>query len=120
MIYPGEVNWMIAGNGVTHSERTSEETRKTKAGLYGIQTWVALPEKDEEMDAGFEHQGKDALPFLQGEGKEVRLILGNAWGEKAPVRTFSDMFYADAILQAGAQNSVAGASRRSRRLCRGR
>lgn len=103
MIYPGEVNWMIAGNGVTHSERTSEETRKTKAGLFGIQTWVALPEKDEEMDAGFEHQGKDALPFLQGEGKEVRLIIGNAWGEKAPVRTFSDMFYADAILQAGAK-----------------
>jgi len=103
MIYPGEVNWMIAGNGVTHSERTSEATRKTKAGLYGIQTWVALPEKDEEMDADFEHQGKEALPFLQGEGKEVRLILGNAWGERAPVRTFSDMFYADAILQAGAK-----------------
>jgi len=103
LIAPGEVNWMIAGNGVTHSERTTAETRKAKSDLFGIQTWVALPEKDEEMDAGFEHQGKDALPFLQGEGKEVRLILGNAWGEKAPVRTFSEMFYADAILQPGAK-----------------
>ncbi len=103
IIAPGEVNWMIAGNGVTHSERTTEDTRKAKSELFGIQTWVALPEKDEEMDAGFEHQGKDALPFLQGEGKEVRLILGNAWGEKSPVRTFSDMFYADAILQPGAK-----------------
>lgn len=103
IIAPGEVNWMIAGNGVTHSERTTEDTRKAKSELFGIQTWVALPEKDEEMDAGFEHQGKDALPFLQGEGKEVRLILGNAWGEKSPVRTFSEMFYADAILQPGAK-----------------
>jgi redox-sensitive bicupin YhaK (pirin superfamily) len=103
MIRPGEVNWMIAGNGVTHSERTSEETRKTQSSLSGIQTWVALPEKDEEMDAGFEHKGKEELPFLQGEGKEVRLILGTAWGEKSPVRTFSEMFYADAILQPGAK-----------------
>ncbi|MDF2373036.1 MAG: pirin family protein [Rhizobiaceae bacterium] len=103
MIYPGEVNWMIAGNGVTHSERTSQATRQGKSSLYGIQTWVALPEKNEEMDAGFEHQGKDALPHLQSEGLDVRLILGNAWGEKAPVRTFSEMFYADALLQPGAR-----------------
>jgi redox-sensitive bicupin YhaK (pirin superfamily) len=102
MIYPGEVNWMIAGHGVTHSERTSAATRKGPSALYGIQTWVALPEKDEDMPAGFEHHGKEALPFLQGEGKEVRLILGTAWGERAPTRTFSEMFYADAVLRPGA------------------
>lgn len=102
MIYPGEVNWMIAGNGVTHSERTSAETRQAPHNLFGIQTWVALPDSDEEVDAGFEHHDKDALPFIEGEGKELRLIIGSAYGERAPVKTFSEMFYADAVLEPGA------------------
>lgn len=102
MIYPGEVNWMIAGNGVTHSERTSDDTRKGPSKLFGIQTWVALPEKHEETDAGFEHHAQEALPFLEAEGKQVRLIIGNAYGETAPTKTFTEMFYADAILEAGA------------------
>lgn len=102
MIYPGEVNWMVAGRGITHSERTSDATRQGRSALFGIQTWVALPEHAEETDPAFEHHGKEALPFLTGEGKEIRLILGTAWGERAPVTTFSDMFYADAVLSAGA------------------
>ncbi len=102
MIYPGEVNWMIAGNGITHSERTSEETRTGANRLFGIQTWVALPDNHEETAAAFEHHGQDALPFLEGDGKKVRLIIGDAWGERAPTRTFTDMFYADAALAAGA------------------
>ncbi|MEE9590735.1 MAG: pirin family protein [Hyphomicrobiaceae bacterium] len=102
MIYPGEVNWMIAGNGVTHSERTSAATRSGPHNLFGIQTWVALPDDHEEIDAAFEHHGKDALPLLESDGKKVRLIIGNAYGERAPVKTFSDMFYADAVLEAGA------------------
>lgn len=76
MIYPGEVNWMVAGHGVTHSERTSAATRAGKSRLFGIQTWVALPEHAEENPASFEHHGEDALPFLQGEGKSLRLIMG--------------------------------------------
>ncbi|TCL08874.1 hypothetical protein BXY66_0915 [Shimia isoporae] len=103
MIYPGEVNWMVAGNGVTHSERTSEETRKAPSSLFGIQTWIALPEDREDDPAMFEHHGKEALPFLEGEGKQLRLILGNAWGERAPVTMMSETFYADVILQAGAK-----------------
>lgn len=102
MIYPGEVNWMIAGNGVTHSERTSIETRKGKSKLFGIQTWVALPEEHEETTAGFEHHGEEALPFIDDAGAQVRLIIGNAWGERAPVKTFTEMFYADAVLAPGA------------------
>lgn len=102
MIYPGEVNWMIAGRGVTHSERTSAATRAGKSSLFGIQTWVALPDHAEETDAQFEHHGKDALPLLEGEGKAVRLIQGTAWGAKAPVKTFTDMFYADVVLEPGA------------------
>jgi redox-sensitive bicupin YhaK (pirin superfamily) len=103
MIYPGEVNWMIAGKGVTHSERTSAATRTQPHALFGIQTWVALPDADEDVDAGFEHHDKQALPLLESEGKQVRLIIGNAYGERAPVKTFSEMFYADAVLQAGAR-----------------
>ena len=103
MIYPGEVNWMIAGNGITHSERTSAETRAKPHSLFGIQTWVALPDAHEEMAPAFEHHGQAALPFIEGEGKQVRLILGTAYGERAPVSTFSEMFYADAVLEAGAQ-----------------
>ena len=103
-IEPGAVNWMIAGKGITHSERTSPERRAAERNpLFGIQTWVALPEDAEETDAGFEHQPKDALPFIEGEGKQVRLILGSLYGERAPVKTFSEMFYADAVLEAGAK-----------------
>jgi redox-sensitive bicupin YhaK (pirin superfamily) len=103
-IFPGDVNWMIAGHGITHSERTSPETRaKPKSSLYGIQTWVALPDTAEETAPGFEHRGKAELPLIEGEGKQLRLILGTAYGETAPVRTFSDMFYADAVLGEGAR-----------------
>ncbi len=101
MIYPGEVNWMIAGNGVTHSERTSAATRTRPHKLFGIQTWVALPDEQEDSEAAFEHHGKQALPYLESEGKRVRLIIGNAYGERAPVKTFSEMFYVDAVLEAG-------------------
>lgn len=102
MIYPGEVNWMIAGNGVTHSERTSAQTRQGPSCLFGVQTWVALPDEHEEVDSGFEHHKQDALPFLGSEGKQLRLILGTGWGERAPTQTFSEMFYADIVLQPGA------------------
>ncbi len=103
MIYPGEVNWMVAGRGVTHSERTSAETRAMPSSLFGIQTWIALPETHEDMAARFEHHGSGALPMLQGEGKSVRLILGRAWGETAPVTMYSEAFYADVMLDPGAK-----------------
>jgi len=103
MIYPGEVNWMVAGQGVTHSERTSQATRRGESSLFGIQTWIALPESHEDTAPSFEHHGKGALPLLEGEGKQVRLILGTAWGEKAPVTMHSETFYADVILQPGAK-----------------
>ncbi|MFC3570133.1 pirin family protein [Paracoccus simplex] len=102
MVHPGEVNWMIAGKGVTHSERTSEAMRKQPGSLFGIQTWVALPEQAEDRDASFEHHGKEALPFLEDGGKQVRLILGAAWGARAPVKTFTETFYADVVLAPGA------------------
>ncbi|SPJ31016.1 pirin family protein [Falsiruegeria mediterranea] len=101
-IEPGAVNWMVAGHGVTHSERTDEEARKSPLSMFGLQTWVALPDEVEDTPASFEHVGAAELPELTGEGKTVRLILGDAYGERASVKTPSEMFYADAVLEAGA------------------
>lgn len=108
-IHPGDVNWMIAGRGISHSERTSAEVRaQAKSSLFGIQTWVALPDQAEDADPGFEHRAAAELPVIEGEGKTVRLILGTAYGERAPVQTFSEMFYADAVLDAGARLPLPG------------
>ena len=102
MILPGAVNWMVAGRGVTHSERTSAATRQAPHSLFGIQTWVALPEDKEEIAPSFEHHAKDVLPEIESGGVKLRLILGRAYGETAPARVYSETFYADAILEAGA------------------
>jgi redox-sensitive bicupin YhaK (pirin superfamily) len=102
MIYPGEVNWMVAGRGVTHSERTSADTRQTHHRLFGIQTWMALPEDKEDMAPDFEHHKKAALPYLNDNGAEARLILGTAYGERSPVKMQSETFYLDVVLQPGA------------------
>ncbi|UWQ16206.1 pirin family protein [Jannaschia sp. M317] len=101
-IEPGAVNWMVAGHGITHSERMDGDYRQQDKSLFGIQTWVALPEDREDDPADFSHAPKAALPVLQAEGKQLRLVLGDGWGEKAPVETASRMFYADAILDPGA------------------
>jgi len=102
-IRPGEVNWMTAGKGITHSGRTAPDVRSAPSSpLFGIQTWLALPEKYEEIEPDFEHHGEDALPVIEDKDKKVRLILGNLYGECAPVKTYSDLFYADVELQAGA------------------
>ena len=102
MIYPGEVNWMVAGRGVTHSERTSPETRATRHKLFGIQTWIALPEKDEDMAPDFEHHKEAALPVLDDTGIHARLILGTAFGAQSPVTMKSETFYLDVQLEPGA------------------
>ncbi len=101
-IEPGAVNWMVAGQGITHSERTDGAARAAPMSMHGLQTWVALPEKAEDDAAAFHHAEASALPVLDGEGKEVRLILGDAWGARAPVPVASETFYADAVLAAGA------------------
>lgn len=103
VILPGAVNWMVAGKGVTHSERTSDQGRQGPHSLYGIQTWIALPEDREDMDPIFEHHGKESLPEINDNGIEAKLILGHAYGEKAPATLYSDTFYLDVVLAAGAR-----------------
>jgi redox-sensitive bicupin YhaK (pirin superfamily) len=101
-IRPGEVNWMTAGRGIAHSERTAKEARVAGARLFGIQTWVALPKPHQETEASFAHHGAAELPLIDDHGAMVRLILGSLYGRSSPVQTFSEMFYADAALEAGA------------------
>lgn len=101
-IEPGAVNWMMAGQGITHSERTDGEARKAPLSMFGLQTWLALPKDREEDAADFAHLERAALPELEGEGKQVRLILGTAWGESVGLQMPSEVFYADARLSPGA------------------
>ena len=100
-IEPGAVNWMTAGRGIVHSERSDSELRKQRQKLYGIQIWVALPKRHEETDPDFTHYGAASLPVIEGDGKTVRVIAGSLFGKTAPVKTFSTLFYADATLQPG-------------------
>jgi redox-sensitive bicupin YhaK (pirin superfamily) len=102
-IRPGEVNWMSAGRGIAHSERTPPELRARGSRLFGIQTWVALPRGQEESAPLFAHFGEPALPLLGKEGLRMRLILGECGGVRSPVETLSAMFYADARLEADAR-----------------
>ncbi|MDO5612120.1 MAG: pirin family protein [Paracoccus sp. (in: a-proteobacteria)] len=103
VIVPGELNWMVAGRGVSHSERSPQSARKAPHKLFGIQTWIALPESAEDRDPFFEHHSADALPLIQAQGVSARLILGNAYGETAPATLFSEAFYLDVTLAANAR-----------------
>ncbi len=103
VIRPGAVNWMVAGKGVTHSERTSADARRGPHSLFGIQTWIALPEDREDMDPLFEHHGKEALPRIADDGIDAKLILGSAYGETAPATLLSETFYLDVTLDPGAR-----------------
>jgi redox-sensitive bicupin YhaK (pirin superfamily) len=93
---------MVAGRGVTHSERTSDATRAGRHKLFGIQTWIALPEDREEMAPDFEHHKEAALPLFQDGGATALLILGDAYGKSSPVTMQSEAFYLDVILNPGA------------------
>ena len=101
-IEPGEVNWMTAGRGIAHSERSDAELRKQREKLYGIQIWVALPKQHEETAPDFTHYEAGVLPVIEGEGKTVRVIAGSIFGKQSPVKTFSSLFYADVSLRRGA------------------
>jgi hypothetical protein len=105
-IRPGAVNWMTAGRGIVHSERTPPELRSGAARVFGIQTWVGLPKANEEAEPAFAHHSAEALPLLDGDGKRVRVIAGNFSGARSPLALFSDTLYADAALAQGARLEV--------------
>ena len=101
-IRPGDVNWMTAGSGIAHSERTGAALRAAGHTLHGLQSWVALPQAAEETAPAFHHFGTRQLPVSERAGVHLRLIAGEAYGLRSPVPVFSAMFYADAALDSGA------------------
>lgn len=100
-IRPGDVNWMTAGRGIVHSERTPPALRETGVAMNGLQFWVALPREHEQCEPAFQHCPAASLPRLEGQRDSLVLIAGEAFGLRSPVRTLSPLFYADLTLQAG-------------------
>ena len=101
-IEPGAVNWMTAGCGIVHSERTPPETRVRAHRMHGVQTWVALPKDREMAEPSFSHQPKATLPEIVRPGVTMRLLAGTAFGERAPTPIFSPMFYVAVEMEPGA------------------
>ena len=101
-IRPGEVNWMSAGRGIVHSERTAADRRRDGEPIHGLQCWVALPASAEESTPSFSHHDSASLPLVSGEGKTIRLVAGSVYGEHSPVPTVSETLFADVTLASGA------------------
>jgi redox-sensitive bicupin YhaK (pirin superfamily) len=101
-IHPGAVNWMTAGRGIVHSERSSAEVRRSGQSLHGIQAWVALPAEAEEVEPSFHHHPAGSLPSITVDGARRTLIAGSAFHAVSPVHTYSPMFYIDVEAEPGA------------------
>lgn len=101
-INPGAVNLMTAGKGIVHSERSPQSERDKISPISGMQTWLALPDGKEEIDAAFEHVGADALPLVEDAGSSARVIMGSLWGATASTTQHSPTIYADILMSAGA------------------
>lgn len=105
-IRPGDVNWMVAGRGIVHSERSSPETRRDGMRLHGVQTWVALPLEHEEMAPRFEHHPQHSLPRIERDGVKLDVIAGSAFGERSPVGVLSETLYVHGLLSARTRLSI--------------
>ena len=107
-IRPGDVNWMVAGRGIVHSERTPADARATGGSMHGLQLWVALPTELEEVEPRFEHRDMATLPVVERAGASLRVIAGSAYGVTAPTGVLSPTLYVDVTLAAGASVAVDG------------
>jgi redox-sensitive bicupin YhaK (pirin superfamily) len=113
-IEAGAVNWMTAGRGITHSERTHPDDLTNGQALHGIQVWIALPDSDEDTDPSFEHYPSASLPEIMQKSAVLRVIAGEAYGAVSPVKTHSRLFYVHGELTAGASVAmVAGYQERA-------
>jgi redox-sensitive bicupin YhaK (pirin superfamily) len=102
-IQPGEVNWMTAGRGIVHSERTAPDVRAKGGPLFGIQLWVALPKTHEEIEPSFSHTAAAALPLIEDAGVSLRVVLGSIFGARSPVPLLSEIYYGAALLEESAR-----------------
>jgi redox-sensitive bicupin YhaK (pirin superfamily) len=101
VIEPGAINLMTAGSGIVHSERSPQALRSTGPSLYGMQTWIALPDGREEVEPAFDHVGPDDLPVIQDAGVHARVLMGTLWGKSAATRCDSATIYADIEMSGG-------------------
>ena len=108
VIRPGAVNWMTAGRGITHSERTPDAERAAGQTMHGLQTWVALPKSHEMMEPGFVHHPEETLPTFIQDGAEIRVLAGKAWGRSSPVEFPWGILYAAIETQQGAKLILPG------------
>lgn len=106
-ILPGDVNWMTAGRGIAHSERTPPAPRAAGHDLHGMQTWVALPKPDEEVEPSFHHHPASSLPLREHAGARLRVIAGRGFGMESPVRVFADTFNVAVDLEPEAELAIA-------------
>lgn len=104
-IRPGEVNWMTAGKGIVHSERTDPLKKATGGPMHGMQAWIALPDEAEEMDPGFFHHPEADLPAYENNGLFARLVAGEAYGASSAVKTSSPLFYVHWEMQEGVRTA---------------
>lgn len=113
-IEPGAVNLMTAGSGIVHSERSPATERQNGAIMSGMQTWLALPDGREDIDPAFEHVEAAALPSIESNGVNARIIMGSLWGQRAPTTCHAETIYADIQLEPGASVPIdAGADERA-------
>jgi redox-sensitive bicupin YhaK (pirin superfamily) len=100
-IQPGAINWMTAGRGIVHSERSGPEARRSESNFHGLQLWVALPTADEEIAPAFHHYAAESLPSIHRDGSTIRVLIGSAYGTESPVHTLSPVFFIDVVMPAG-------------------
>nr|WP_300312242.1 pirin family protein [Halomonas sp.] len=112
-IRPGDINLMVAGKGITHSERERPEATRTPRRLHGLQLWLALPEEDEEIDPAFYHYPSADIPALEVDGVPLRVMMGAAYGVTSPVKTFAETLYVEAHLQPGQRLALPYAEERA-------
>lgn len=112
-VRPGEINLMVAGRGIVHSERKNPEANKSANKLHGLQMWLALPESMEDIDPAFYHYAETDIPSVNVDGVAVRLLIGAAYGATSPVKTFADTLYLEATLKQGQQLHLPNAEERA-------
>jgi redox-sensitive bicupin YhaK (pirin superfamily) len=118
-IRPGAINWMMAGSGIVHSERSPDSARLVGPPLHGLQLWVGLPTAHEEDAPSFQHHAADSLPWAEQKGARLRILAGSAYGQNAPVSVLSPLFYVAAELDAGAELALPDFAERGAYVLRG-
>lgn len=113
VIRPGDINLMVAGRGIVHSERERPEVTAIAHSMNGLQLWLALPEADEETEPGFHHYPAGDIPTVDVDGVPVRVMMGTAWGVTSPVKTFAETLYLEAALEAGQRITLPRAAERA-------